>query len=60
MERFIQKKKDRSECFDDNFPCRKIDCNTKHVYNWLKMYVFYLHLGMDRSQFIQFISIDGG
>jgi hypothetical protein len=53
MERFIQKIKDRSECFDDNFPCRKIDCSTKYIYNWLKMYVFYLHFGMDRSKFIQ-------
>lgn len=27
MERFIQHIKDRTECFDDHFPCRKPDCN---------------------------------
>jgi putative transposase len=27
MEQFIQYIKDRTECFDDHFPCRKPDCN---------------------------------
>ena len=35
MERFVQKIKDRTECFDDHFPCTKDDCNRLHVYNWL-------------------------
>ncbi len=38
MERFIQQIKDRRECFDDHFPCRKENCNRKHVCNWLKNY----------------------
>jgi putative transposase len=33
MERFIQHIKDRTECFDDNFPCRKENCDRQHVWN---------------------------
>ena len=60
MERFIQHIKDRTECFDDNFPCRKSDCDSQHVWNWLKLFVLYLHLGMDRIRFMMFLSMDGG
>jgi putative transposase len=32
--------KDRTECFDDYFPCRKDnDCTQKHVMNWLSLFV---------------------
>ena len=32
--------KDRTECFDDYFPCRKDnDCKQKHVMNWLGLFV---------------------
>ncbi len=33
--------KDRTECFDDYFPCRKDnnDCKLKHVMNWLGLFV---------------------
>jgi putative transposase len=31
MERFIQHIKDRTECFDDHFPCRKENCDRQHV-----------------------------
>jgi putative transposase len=60
MERFIQQIKDRTECFDDHFPCRKINCNRLHVHNWLKMYIFYLHMNMDRMRFMKFLLIEGG
>jgi hypothetical protein len=29
MERFIRQTKDRTECFDDHFPCRKENCDRK-------------------------------
>jgi putative transposase len=50
MERFIQQIKDRTECFDDHFPCRrrKEDCDRQHVWNWLKLFILYLHLDADR------------
>ncbi|HEX5185879.1 MAG TPA: hypothetical protein VFV86_03225 [Nitrososphaeraceae archaeon] len=33
--------KDRTESFDDYFPCRKDDddCNIDHVYNWIELFV---------------------
>jgi putative transposase len=33
MERFVQQIKDRTECFDDHFPCRgrKENCDRQHV-----------------------------
>lgn len=41
VERTIQYIKDRTECFDDYFPCRKKNCKLKHVINWLNMFVGY-------------------
>jgi putative transposase len=60
MERFIQKIKDRTEYFDDHFPCNKIHCNRKHVYNWLKLYVLYLDLNMSKTKFTKYLLMDGG
>ena len=58
MERFIQYIKDRTECFDDHFPCRKPHCDRQHVWNWL--FVLYLHMGMDRKRFTTFLVRNGG
>jgi putative transposase len=61
MERFVQQIKDRTtECFDDHFPCRKYNCNKQHVWNWLKLFILYLHIGKYRIQFITFLMTDGG
>jgi putative transposase len=61
MERFIQQIKDRTECFDDHFPCRKSDCDRHHVWNWLKnLFILYLHAGMDRIQFTTVLVRNGG
>lgn len=60
MERFVQQIKDRTECFDDHFPCRKHNCNKQHVWNWLKLFILYLHIGKYRIQFITFLLTDGG
>ena len=59
MERFVQKIKDRTECFDDHFPCTKDDCNGLHVYNWLKLYILYIHSDMDKTKFMELL-MDGG
>lgn len=37
----IQYVKDRTECFDDYFPCLKENCKLKHMTNWLNPYVNY-------------------
>lgn len=40
IERTIQYVKDRTEGFDDYFPCRRDnDCKLKHVMNWLNLFV---------------------
>ena len=41
IERTVQYIKDRTECFDDYFPCRKKDCKLKHIRNWLNMFLDY-------------------
>lgn len=41
IERTMQYIKDRTECFDDYFPCRKKNCELKHVKNWMKLFVDY-------------------
>src|SRR4051812_10084664 len=38
VERAMQYIKDRTECFDDYFPCRKAGCNLHHVKNWLNLF----------------------
>jgi putative transposase len=37
IERTIQYIKDRTECFDYCFPCRKKNCKLKHVQKWLNL-----------------------
>ena len=39
IERTMQYIKDRTECFDDYFPCKKKKCKLKHVRNCLNLFV---------------------
>jgi len=39
--RKIQYIKDRTECFDDYFPCKLKNCKLKHVRNWLNLFIAY-------------------
>src|SRR4029079_2862937 len=41
IERKMQYIKDRTECFDDYFPCRIKNCKLKHVINWMNLFVDY-------------------
>jgi putative transposase len=62
MERFIQQHiKDRTECFDDHFPCRKKkeNCDMQHVWNWLRLFVLFLHMKMNRIRFTTFLIMGG-
>jgi putative transposase len=39
MERYVEAVKDRVECFDDCFPCRRLeDCDLSHIHNWLSVF----------------------
>ena len=41
IERTIEYFKDRTECFDDYYPCaRRGGCNISHVYSWMRLFVF--------------------
>ncbi len=40
VERTIQYIKDRTEIFDDYFPCRLKNCKIRHVLNWLNLSVY--------------------
>jgi putative transposase len=62
MERFIhQHIKDRTECFDDHFSCRKKEnCDKQHVWNWLRLFVLFLHMKTNRKRFTTFLIMDGG
>ena len=39
MERVNQYFKDRTESFDDYYPCRQMECNLFHVYNWIQFFI---------------------
>ena len=39
VERVMQYFKDRTECFDDYYPCIRIECNLLHVHNWIQFFV---------------------
>ena len=39
MERVNQYFKDRTESFDDYYPCVKNECNLFHVHNWIQFFV---------------------
>ena len=41
IERTMQYIKDRTECFDDYFPCKLENCKLKHVRNWFNLFVNY-------------------
>jgi len=51
MERAVQYIKDRTECFDDNFPC-KDNCSKEHVRNWFRVLMLYFNVKIDLSKFI--------
>ena len=40
IERTMQYVKDRTECFDDYFPCKNNKCKLNHIKQWLKLFVY--------------------
>jgi putative transposase len=41
IERTMQYIKDRTECFDDFFPCRRQNCKLEHIKQWIKVYAYH-------------------
>ena len=43
IERIIQYFKDRTESFDDYYPCidkKEKNCDLEHIYNWIKVFIY--------------------
>ena len=42
IERVMQYFKDRTECFDDYYPCinQRNNCDLQHVYNWIRLFIY--------------------
>ena len=63
IERAMEYVKDRTESFDDYYPCRKkaVDCNLTHVYRWFVLFVFLYNLSKSQSKinFIKFLMRSG-
>jgi putative transposase len=47
IERTIQFIKDRTQCFDDYFPCRTKNCKLEHIKNWLQLFADYHNSELD-------------
>jgi putative transposase len=65
MERFVQYVKDRTEVFDDYFPCRREHCRFEHVEGWLRYYQLFFNLfrrrgAMERSPILQLAALIKG
>ncbi len=41
IERTMQYIKDRTECLDDYFPCRKQNCKLDHIKQWIKVFTYH-------------------
>lgn len=41
IERTIQYIKDRTESFDDYFPCKKQNCKLEHIRQWIKVFAWH-------------------
>ena len=46
IERTMQYIKDRTESFDDYFPCKKKRCKLKHVKQWFNLFMDYYNMGI--------------
>jgi putative transposase len=57
IERTMESVKDKTECFDDYYPClRKSDCNLSHVYQWIILFVYmYNRSGLTFSKINQWL-----
>jgi putative transposase len=61
IERAIQYFKDRTENFDDYYPCTKLGlCNLSHVYKWLGLFVFMRNARIENIKFRTLRNIIGG
>src|SRR5919197_3097870 len=60
IERTIQYFKDRTEHFDDYYPCIRFACDLSHVYKWLGLFVFMRNAMIANIKFSTLRYIIGG
>ena len=60
MERVNQYFKDRTESFDDYYPCMEDECNLFHVHNWIQFFVsMYNDTTSIKNYFIKYLNERG-
>ena len=52
MERVNQYSKDRTESFDDYYPCMKKECNLFHIHKWIQFFVSMYNDTIYKDEFI--------
>ena len=60
IERAIQYFKDRTEHFDDYYPCIRFGCDLSHMYKWLGLFVFMRNAMIANIKFSTLRYIIGG
>ena len=60
IERAVQYFKDRTECFDDYYPCRDKLCNLLHVYKWTGLFMFMRNAAIRHIKFDTMVKLLGG
>ncbi len=60
LERVIQYFKDRTEGFDDYYPCTRNECSLSHVWNWIGLFVFMHNARRARLKFRLLARLLGG
>ena len=53
IERKMQYIKDRTEIFDDYFPCRKQNCKLEHIIQWIKVFAYHHNNNIVQSLTLQ-------
>lgn len=59
-ERTLEYFKDRTENFDDYYPCRHKEYDLTHVHNWMSLFVFMYNADIRDIRFMTLVQLIGG
>lgn len=60
IERMMEYFKDRTEGFDDYYPCTREECNLSHVHRWIGLFVFMHNARRAHTKFRLLMHLTGG
>ena len=60
IERVVQSLKNRTEGFDDYYPCVKEECELEHIYKWTGLFVFMYNTVRAHIKFTLLTHLIGG